>query len=92
MRDYTGVKYGAFCALHARQFGEGHATKDWVKLAGDVYIIKGDTKKEVIRRLGVPDRMCLDDAQIQAWQYSVKRITIFFINDRVSSWQRDEIF
>lgn len=85
MRDYTAASHGAFCVVGGQKFGEGEAGKDYYIIYDDLYIEKGDTKNEVIAKLGTPD-VIESGSSYEIWNYKDKELRLFFETDRLKYW------
>ena len=87
MRDYTGVKNGAPGLNIKNQFGPGESTKDYYVVSGGEGIVVGDTKDEVIAKLGLPDEVTTTVEGYEAWIYKSRNLKLFFSGDRFREWQ-----
>jgi hypothetical protein len=86
MRDYTGVKEGAFGLDIKKGFGEGAEKKDYYIMKNGEVIIIGDTKKEIVTKIGFPKDMEVTLEGDEMWAYNDKAIDLFFKEDRLNGW------
>ncbi|MBP7088962.1 MAG: hypothetical protein KBB01_06690 [Candidatus Omnitrophica bacterium] len=86
LRDYTGVKGGAFGLDIERKFGSGTDKKDYYQLENGEVIIIGDTKKEVIMKIGLPAKIEKTLDGYEKWVYESKEIELFFKGKRLYDW------
>jgi len=86
LRDYTGVKGGAFGLDVEKTFGTGITKKDYYQLENGEVIIIGDTKKEVIIKMGLPIEIEKTLDGDEKWVYDDKGIDLFFKGKRLYGW------
>ncbi|MCK4519854.1 MAG: hypothetical protein KAT96_01650 [Candidatus Omnitrophica bacterium] len=86
MRDYTGVRNGAFMLDVQTGFDAGTDMKDYYLIGNDIALIVGDSKNEIIFKIGLPDRIeaALDGDEI--WLYERRGIDLFFRDGRLRGW------
>jgi hypothetical protein len=90
MRDYTGVREGAFGLDVKRGFDQGVDKKDYYVIKQGVALIIGDTEKEVIVKIGLPDEISTTLDGHKKWLYKNRKINLFFKNKRLNSWNSSE--
>lgn len=88
MRDYTGVKNGAFGLNVKKSFGEGKEKKDYYVIKGGEGIVIGDTKKEIIALIGLPDKVSTTLEGYECWVYEERKIELLFHEGRLKDWQQ----
>ena len=88
MRDYTGVRDGAF-GLNVKQgFGKGSDhKKDYYLVEDGKAVILGDTKNEVIALIGTPDNIKTTLEGYESWLYGEMGLELLFENDKVVEWR-----
>jgi len=86
MRDYTGIKEGAFGLDMQKGFGEGGNKKDYLILENGNSLIIGDSKNEVIAKIGIPDQVKTTIEGYESWVYESEKITLLFKGERLNDW------
>ena len=88
MRDYTSIRGGAFVLDAQRGFDAGVDKKDYLLISGNIALIIGDSEKEVIFKIGLPDiiERGLDGDGI--WLYGERKIDLIFRDERLRGWSR----
>ncbi|MCP4652980.1 MAG: hypothetical protein GY858_06325 [Candidatus Omnitrophica bacterium] len=86
MRDYTGVKHGAFALCKEQGFGEGKDTKDYYVIDDQLALIVRDTKNEVTRKIGSPDTIERTIDGFDCWSYSERKLKLYFEGDHLKLW------
>jgi len=86
MRDYTGVRDGSFGLDINKGFDQGVDKKDYYIISEDVALIIGDTKNDVIFKIGLPTKTAIELDGYEKWIYEDKKIDLFFKADRLRSW------
>ena len=87
MRDYTGVRQGAFVLDVKKSFDKGTEKKNYVVLEEGVYLIVRDKKKEVISKIGLPDKVDVTLEGQERWEYEERKVNLFFRGDFLNSWE-----
>ena len=86
MRDYTGIREGAFGLDVNKGFDQGVDKKDYYLINEDVALIVGDSKDEVIFKIGLPDSIKMELDGHESWIYKERKIDLFFSDGRLRSW------
>ena len=86
MRDYTGRRNGCLTLLNKHQFGDGAASCDYYRIPGDTYVVRNDTKDEVVNRLGQPDKIVYELGGSEAWTYKKKNLKLKFTGSRLKAF------
>ncbi len=73
MRDYTGIKDGSFGLDVKSGFDTGARDKDYYLVGEDTAIIIGDTKREVIFKIGLPTMIEAGLDGDECWLYDGKK-------------------
>lgn len=86
MRDYTGTRDGSFIVGVNRGFDQGVDKKSYRMVGENIALIIGDTKNDVIFKIGLPteSRMGLDG--YESWVYKDREIDLFFSGNRLKGW------
>jgi len=87
MRDYTGVRDGFFGLDFKKGFGQGEDRKDYYLIQGEIAIVRGDSKNEIITKLGYPKEIVVTLERYECWIYQEKKIKLFFDGDYLNGWQ-----
>tara|TARA_B100000315_G_C14571721_1_gene585915 strand:+ start:649 stop:993 length:345 start_codon:yes stop_codon:yes gene_type:complete len=87
MRDYVGEREGAYGLMRKKTFGEGEEVKKdyYVINDGDGLVI-GDTKNEVIKKIGLPDEVKTTLEGYETWVYPQRGDIFYFSGDRLNRW------
>ena len=86
-RDYTGERDGAFGLQRTKNFGRGQeAKKDYYVIDGGDGIIVGDTKTEIQKKLGSPDKIDTTLEGFETWFYANRGVTFIFDGERLNSF------
>lgn len=88
VRDYTGTRDGSFVVGLNKGFDQGVESKSYYVFGEDKAIIAGDTKKDVIFKIGLPTETNAELDGYQRWVYEDKRIDLFFSGNRLRGWSR----
>jgi hypothetical protein len=86
MRDYTGVRDGAFGIDVKTGFDQGVDKKDYYLISEEVALIAGDTKNQVIFKIGLPDNTDIGLDGYEQWFYEARGLVLFFRDDRLRGW------
>lgn len=86
MRDYTGVRDGAFGFDVNKGFDQGVDKKDYCVISEDIALIIGDTKNDIIFKIGLPTKIKSELDGYENWMYEEKEIDLFFRDDRLRGW------
>ncbi len=90
MRDYTGVKDGAFGLDVKKGFGKGKEKKDYYVIKDGEGIVVGDTKNEVITLMGIPDQVTTNLEGYECWVYEKNGVVFLFSEGKLKSWREPE--
>ncbi|MFA7676776.1 MAG: hypothetical protein WCY34_01245 [Candidatus Omnitrophota bacterium] len=88
MRDCTGTREGAFGLDIKTGFDEGADKKDYHIVDEDTILIIGDTKNEIISKVGLPDRVHTTLEGYEIWIYEDERVELLFKENNVKSWRK----
>ncbi len=86
MRNHTGVRDGAFYFGMHQGFDQGADKKDYYVVGGSTAIIIGDSKNEVIHKIGLPDQISTTLEGYETWIYQDYGIELIFKGDYLGSW------
>ena len=87
MRDYVGAKEGAFGVDIKKGFGRGEEKKEYIMVEEGCALVVGDTKKEVIQKIGTPESVDTTIEGYECWRYREKGIEIFFKTKKLYGWR-----
>jgi len=90
MRDYTGVKEGAFGLDIQKGFGDGNHKKDYYLVKDGQGVVAGDKKNEVVNLMGLPDRIESTLEGYEGWFYENRNIILLFKDNKLDSWRQIE--
>ena len=88
MRDHAGKRNGAFTLFSKYHFGEGVAEKDYHIISSQTAIIVGDSKSEITKKIGLPDKIDRRADGIEQWEYKGYGLELQFKGDRLHSFQK----
>jgi len=86
MRDYTGVRDESFVLDVNKGFDQGIEKKDDYMISDDVALISGDTKDDVIFKIGLPTKTKIELDGYENWMYEDEKIDLFFKSDCLRDW------
>ncbi len=86
MRDYVGTKEGAFGVDMRQGFDEGVDRKDYYVIRGGEGLVIGDTKKEVIAKIGLADEVSLTLDKYEQWTYYDRNLNLYFKGDKLNNF------
>jgi len=86
MRDYTGTRNGAFCFDVNKGFDQGVDKKDYYVISEDIALIIGDTKNDIVFKVGLPAKIKIELDGYENWMYEDKKIDLFFVGNRLRGW------
>ncbi|MFH1504053.1 MAG: hypothetical protein ABIH08_01505 [Candidatus Omnitrophota bacterium] len=86
MRDYTGIRDGAFGFDIKKGLGKGADKKDYLVFKGGVNIIIGDSKDEITAKIGLPNKVNRTLEQEEIWTYEDRKVNLFFKGDKLDNW------
>jgi len=86
MRDYTGVRDGSFGLDVNKGFDQGVDKKDYYMISENLALINGDTKDDVIFKIGLPTETRIELDGYENWRYQDRKIDLFFKADRLRGW------
>ena len=84
MRDYTGIKEGAFGLDIQKGFGSGTEKKDYYVVKDGEGIIVGDKKREVVNKIGLPDKIESTIEGYENWTYEERKMKFLFKEGRLN--------
>ena len=87
MRDYTGVREGAFGLDIKKGIGEGELKKDYYVVKDGVGLFMGDSKGEVINIIGLPNDVDTTFEGYERWIYEERKVKLIFKDDKLYGWQ-----
>lgn len=90
MRDYTSSRNGAFMVDTQTGFDSGVDSKDYYLIGDRTALIIGDSKKDVIFKMGLPNEIKTALSGDQIWLYESKKIDLFFRDNRLKNWSFSE--
>ena len=86
MRDYTGTRDGNFVVGLRSGFDQGVDKKSYYVIDQDTTLIIGDSKNNIIFKLGLPTKTKMELDGYENWMYEEKEIDLFFRDNRLSGW------
>ena len=86
MRDYVGARDGAFGVDVQTGLGTGADKKDYYIIKEDTAIILGDTKNEIIHKIGLPSKVGTTLEGYETWSYTEEKIELIFKGERLGGW------
>ncbi|MBU1122577.1 MAG: hypothetical protein ABIH71_03245 [Candidatus Omnitrophota bacterium] len=88
MRDYTYRENGS-CGLRVKQeMGEGYQEgRDYYSANDGLYFIVRDTKDEIVKKMGLPDKREKTVEGYDCWVYKSRKLMLFFKDDYLESWE-----
>lgn len=82
MRDYVYSDNGVVGVGISQQFGEGREMKDYCIIDEEgLSLILNDTKSEVFKKIGSPDKIERVIDGCECWIYKDKKLKLFFSGD-----------
>ena len=87
MRDYTGTREGAFGLDIKQGFDSGVQVKDYYIIKDGLAIIVGDTKNEIISKIGLPTKVDLTLDKYENWTYEKLNLSLLFKDDKLNSFR-----
>ncbi len=88
MRDYTGSRDGRFGLDVSKGFGKGaEPKKDYYVISGGEGIIIGDTKNEITKKIGLPDKVTSTFEGYESWTYNEREVIFIFSGGRLREWK-----
>ncbi len=86
-RDYVGAREGALGLKVKRGFGVGdEPKKDYYVIQDGDGIVVGDTKNDLIRKMGLPDEVKTTLEGYESWTYSERGVTFYFSEEHITRW------
>ncbi len=86
LRDYTGIREGAFGLDIKKGFGEGGEKKDYCVFEDGADLVIGDKKSEVTLKIGLPDKVESTLEGYESWLYESRKIKLYFKGERLEGW------
>lgn len=86
MRDYTGAKDGNFVVGLKSGFDRGVDKKSYYIVGEDIALIIGDTKNDIVFKMGLPAKTKIELDGYENWMYEDKKIDLFFSGNRLRGW------
>ena len=86
MRDYTGVRDGTFGLDVNKGFDQGVDKKSYCIIDEDIALIVGDTKNDIVFKIGLPTKVETGLDGYENWMYEEKKIDLFFSGKRLKGW------
>lgn len=87
MRDYTGVREGAFGLLIEKGLDEGANRKDYFVTSDGIGVIFHDSKKEIIDKLGQPDKIDILMDKREVWIYEKRGLELYLEDGYLTGWK-----
>jgi len=88
MRDYVGTREGAVGLDLKKGIGPGEIKKDYYVVSEGTGIVVGDTRDEVITKMGIPDEVESTLEGYESWIYNERKVRLLFDDDRLDDWQQ----
>ena len=86
MRDYTGTRDGNFVVGVRNGFDQGVDKKSYCIVGEDIVLIIGDTKDDIIFKIGLPTRTKIELDGYENWMYEERKIDLLFSGKRLRGW------
>ena len=86
MRDCTGTKDGSFVLSIKSGFDQGVDKKSYRIVGEDITLIIGDTKNDIIFKIGLPTKTKIELDGYENWMYEDEKIDLFFRGNRLRGW------
>jgi len=86
MRDYTGTRDGNFVIGVRSGFDRGVDKKSYCLVGEDIALIIGDSKNDIIFKIGLPGKTGMELDGYENWMYEEKEIDLFFRDGRLRGW------
>ncbi len=87
MRDYTGVRDGAFGLDIKKGFDQGKDKKDYCLFDDGSFVVLGDKKTEVTQNIGLPDKVESTFEGYESWTYKERKVKLIFDQERLKGWE-----
>jgi len=88
MRDHAAKRNGAFTLFSTTPFGEGEVSKDYYLVTPETALIVGDTKNEIVRKIGLPDEIVRRGDGVEAWRYKAHALELQFKGETMAVWKK----
>jgi len=85
-KDYTGIRDGSFGFDLNKGFDQGLDKKDYYVISEDIALIIGDTKNDIVFKIGLPAKIEIGLDGYENWMYEEKKIDLFFRGNRLRDW------
>ncbi len=86
MRDYTCTRDGSFVVGVRNGFGQGVDKKSYRVVGEDIALIFGDTKKDIVFKIGFPTKTKMELDGYENWMYEDEKVDLFFRGNRLRGW------
>ena len=86
MRDHTGVRDGSFIVGVHQGFDQGADKKDYYIVKDGAAILIGDSKNEVIYKIGLPAEIGNTLEGYETWIYEAYGLELIFKGDHLGGW------
>ena len=86
MRDYTGTRDGDFVVGMQNGFDQGVDKKSYRVIGENITLIIGDTKNDIVFKIGLPTKTKLELDGYENWMYDDRKIDLFFSGNRLRGW------
>jgi len=88
MRDYAKVDSEQVGLGLRHDFGKGEPVrKDYYVISGGDGIIIGDSKNEITKKIGLPDKVTSTFEGYERWTYTERGVVFIFSGDRLIEWR-----
>ena len=88
MRDYAKVTNSSVGVGMRHDFGKGtDVRKDYYVISGGDGIVIGDTKNEITKKIGLPDKVNSTFEGYERWTYTHRGVVFTFSGDRLIEWR-----
>lgn len=88
MRDYAKVTNNSVGVGVRHDFGKGKdVRKDYYVISGGDGIIIGDTKNEITKKIGLPDKVTSTFEGYERWTYIQRGVVFTFNGERLIEWR-----
>lgn len=84
--NYVGATHGYFTVGMKQGFGEGGEKKKFYALDDMDLIIPGALKQSVRNKIGLPDKIEMNNEGYEIWIYEERNIKLFFEGEKFKEW------
>ena len=86
MSDHIGKRSGCAAFFNKQQFGEGVRSCDYYRISDSTYVVKNDTKDEVLKHIGTPEKIDYALGCGEVWLYKSRNVKLEFSGERLKAF------